>query len=103
MRDLGANFYSMATSRTRSPTAKVYSQAPINPQILKSTPPQNLQLNTLISVSKQQVDDFVGELTFYNHSIDTLCETNTLTPHPQTINYQPSTLNPQPHTPNPKP
>ena len=28
-----------------------------------STPPQNRQLNTLISNSEQQVDDFVGELT----------------------------------------
>ena len=30
----------------------------------KSTPPQNRQLNVLIGNSKQQVDDFVGELTF---------------------------------------
>ena len=29
----------------------------------KSTPPQNRQLEFLISNSKQQVDDFVGELT----------------------------------------
>ena len=30
----------------------------------ESTPPQNRQLNILISNSKQPVDDFVGELTF---------------------------------------
>ena len=30
----------------------------------KSTPPQNRQLNILISNSKQQVDDVVGEVTF---------------------------------------
>jgi len=30
----------------------------------KSTPPQNRQLNILVSDSKQKVDDFVGELTF---------------------------------------
>ena len=28
----------------------------------------------LISDSEQQVDDFVGELTFENHLIDTLCQ-----------------------------
>ena len=32
----------------------------------KSTPPQNRQLNILIGNSKQQVVDFVGELTFEN-------------------------------------
>ena len=30
----------------------------------ESTPPQNHQLNILISNSEKQVDDFVGELTF---------------------------------------
>ena len=30
----------------------------------KSTPPQNCQLLVLIRDSKQQFDDFVGELTF---------------------------------------
>ena len=30
----------------------------------RSTPPQNRQLNVLISHRKQQVDDFVGELAF---------------------------------------
>ena len=30
----------------------------------KSIPPQNRQLNVPISDSKQQVDDFVGDLTF---------------------------------------
>ena len=30
----------------------------------KSTPPQSRQLNILISNSKEQVDDFAGELTF---------------------------------------
>ena len=30
----------------------------------KSTPPQNPQLNTLISNSNQQVEDFEGELIF---------------------------------------
>ena len=30
----------------------------------KSTPPQKYQLNILISNIKQQVDNFVGELTF---------------------------------------
>ena len=32
----------------------------------KSTPPQNLQLNVLISSGEQLFDDFVGELTFYD-------------------------------------
>ena len=31
---------------------------------LKSIPPHNRQLDTLIRSSSQQVDDFVGELTF---------------------------------------
>ena len=30
----------------------------------KSTPPQNRQLDMFISDGKQQVDDFMGELTF---------------------------------------
>ena len=38
----------------------------------KSTPPQNRHL--LISNSKQSVGDFVGELTFYNSSINTFSE-----------------------------
>ena len=40
----------------------------------KSTPSQKRQLDTSISNSKQQVDDFVGELTFWNYFINTLCE-----------------------------
>jgi len=32
----------------------------------KSRPPQNRRLNVLMSNSQQQVDDFVGELTFLN-------------------------------------
>ena len=41
---------------------------------MKSTPPQNYQLDILIRSIKQCVDDFVGELAFQNHSIDTLCQ-----------------------------
>ena len=33
----------------------------------KSTPPQESQLNILISDSKQEADDYVGELTFAKH------------------------------------
>ena len=40
----------------------------------KSTPTQNRQLNISISDSEQQVDDFVGKLTFKDQYIDTLCE-----------------------------
>ena len=40
----------------------------------KATPPQNRQLNILISNAKQQVDDCVGELTFQNLLINTFCE-----------------------------
>jgi len=36
---------------------------------MKSTPPQNCQLDILISNIKQYVDDFVGELAFQNQSI----------------------------------
>ena len=42
----------------------------------KSLPLQNRQLVVLISDSKQLVNDFVGELTYEKHLIDTLCETN---------------------------
>ena len=38
----------------------------------KSTLPQNRQLIVLISYGKPQVDNFVGNWTFRNHSIDTL-------------------------------
>ena len=38
----------------------------------KSAPTQNRQLNILISNSQQEVDDFVGELTFW--LINTFCE-----------------------------
>ena len=40
----------------------------------KSTLSQNRQLNISTSKSKQYVDDFVGELTFQNHLINTFCE-----------------------------
>ena len=40
----------------------------------KSTPPQNRQLIVYYHQSKYSVDDFVGESTFENHSINTLCE-----------------------------
>ena len=40
----------------------------------KSIPAQNRQLNVLISKSKQEVDDFVGELTFTNQLMSTSCE-----------------------------
>ena len=40
----------------------------------KSTLPQNRLLIVSIGNSKQQVDDFVGELTFLNHVINKFCE-----------------------------
>ena len=40
----------------------------------KWTPQQNRQFIVLTSPSKQQVDSFVGEMTFWNHSINTLCK-----------------------------
>ena len=40
----------------------------------KSPPPKNRQLIGLISNSKQRFDDFVGELTFWIHFINTFCE-----------------------------
>ena len=45
----------------------------------KPTPPQNRQLNIWIRNSKQSVNDFVGELTFWNHLIDTFCEMRIVT------------------------
>ena len=49
----------------------------------RSAPPQNRQLIVLVSNSKQYVDDFMGddfmgELTFYNHFIDTFCKIDLL-------------------------
>ena len=40
----------------------------------ESTSPHNRQFVILISKSEQQVDDFVGDLTFQNHSKNTFCE-----------------------------
>ena len=40
----------------------------------------NRQLNILISNSKQQVDDFVGELTFSDYSTDMFYEMNLIRP-----------------------
>ena len=37
-------------------------------------PPQNRQLNVLISNSTQHVDDFVGDLTLLNHSMNALSD-----------------------------
>jgi len=37
-------------------------------------PPQNRHRVVVISHSKQQVDDFVSELTFCNHLTNALCE-----------------------------
>ena len=50
----------------------------------KSTPQPNRQLDILISKSTQQVDDFWGELAFYNYSINTSREMIwwTAPPHP---------------------
>ena len=45
---------------------------------IKSTPPQNRQLHTLISKSKQYVDDLTGELTSSNQPINTFCEISRL-------------------------
>ena len=42
--------------------------------VRESTAPQNRQLEISTSNSKQKVDDFLGELTFKNHSIHILCE-----------------------------
>jgi hypothetical protein len=39
-------------------------QRPAAPRFGKSTPPQNRQLIVFTGNSKQQVDDFMGELTF---------------------------------------
>jgi hypothetical protein len=39
----------------------------------KSTPPQHRRLIVEWYGFKQYVDDFVGDLTFYNHLVDTLC------------------------------
>jgi len=39
-----------------------------------TTARQSLHLNIFISNSEQQVDDFVGELTFQNSLTNTLCE-----------------------------
>jgi len=39
-------------------------------------PQQNRQLVALIRNSQQQVDDFVGKETFWNHFINTWCESN---------------------------
>ena len=49
----------------------------------KIPPPQNRQLLVLISNKKQQVDDFVKELTFQNHLVDTLCEKKIPDPLPR--------------------
>ena len=73
-----------------------------------------MQLNVLISSSKQQVDDSVGELTFENgwgvagglHSAQPQDDTRLLPPgppSPQTPNPAPQTLNPKPSTLNPQP
>ena len=43
------------------------------PVFSKSTPPQNRQLIVYYSCLKQQVDDFVVELTSHNHLINTSC------------------------------
>ena len=42
----------------------VVTAAPLDAELRKSTPPQIRELNLEICDSKQQVDDFVGELTF---------------------------------------
>jgi len=44
----------------------------------KSTPPQNRQVKSSISGGKQYVDNFVGELSLYNKSINTFCEIRVL-------------------------
>ena len=41
-----------------------------NVSIRKSTPPQNSQLAVLMSIGRQYVNMFVGELTFSNHFHD---------------------------------
>ena len=40
----------------------------------ESTPPQNRQVNIVVSNNKQQVDDFVGGLTFQDWLRKTFCE-----------------------------
>ena len=44
----------------------------------KSTPPQNCQLLVLMSNGKRLPDDLMEKLTFYNHLINTLVESNWL-------------------------
>ena len=42
--------------------------------VKKSPRPQNRQPVVLITKSKQEADDFVGELTFSNHLVNTLSD-----------------------------
>ena len=48
----------------------------------KSPPPQNRQLMVDFHNSEQFIEDFMGELTFYNHFINTLCEIRMSAPSP---------------------
>ena len=42
--------------------------------VLESQLPQKSSTYCLLLLIKTNVDDFVGELTFWNHLIDALCE-----------------------------
>ena len=53
----------------------------------KSSPPHDRQLDMLISNGKQQVDNYWGELTFQNRSIDTFCEMKSLDPYESRLIY----------------
>ena len=48
------------------PESRPRTRAGLRLSLKKSTLPQNRQLDISISNSKQEVDDFVGELTFEN-------------------------------------
>ena len=60
--------------RSRGPSRSHLTQSVCKVVLQKWIPTQIRQLTLYISKRKGWVDDFVGELTFSNHSVNTSCE-----------------------------